>query len=338
MANEIVVGNPTFLAPAASVNDMLAMYQAKKDFIDGILRSGVDFGVIPGSDKPALFKPGAEKMVSFFGLSPTFDDIATIEDWTGEQHNGEPFFYYRQKCKLYKGERVIATADGSCNSWEKKYRYRNSERTCPQCGNTSIFKSKNKPEFYCWAKKGGCGATFPLTDKRITDQEVGQIKNPDVSELTNTILKMAQKRALVAAVLIGTAVSDYFTQDVEDFTSENVMDAQFRDVTEHKQDRKPITTTRPIETTITELGLAPEQEPTMEVQAKPTAIAYPPELAVVTDSMGIPYYNMETAELAGHMNSILKALKEPGITEDKKAKYNMESQVIREILAIRNSK
>ena len=250
MANEIVVSNPNFLAPAASVNDMLAVYQAKKDFIDGILRSGVDFGPIPGSDKPALLKPGAEKMVSFFGLSPTFDDIATVEDWTGEQHSGEPFFYYRQKCKLYKGDRLIATADGSCNSWEKKYRYRNAERTCPQCGNASIFKSKNKPEFYCWAKKGGCGATFPLNDKRITEQEAGQIKNPDVSELTNTILKMAQKRALVAAVLIGTAVSDYFTQDVDDFIQGDVMDAQFRDVTE----RKPVTTPRPAEVISAELG------------------------------------------------------------------------------------
>jgi len=270
MANEIVVSNPNFLAPAASVNDMLAVYQAKKDFIDGILRSGVDFGPIPGSDKPALLKPGAEKMVSFFGLSPTFDDIATVEDWTGEQHSGEPFFYYRQKCKLYKGDRLIATADGSCNSWEKKYRYRNAERTCPNCGNASIFKSKNKPEFYCWAKKGGCGATFPLNDKRITEQEAGQIKNPDVSELTNTILKMAQKRALVAAVLIGTAVSDYFTQDVDDFIQGDVMDAQFRDVTE----RKPVTTTRPPEVVITELGYDTQAQPTNGVRPYPPAALF----------------------------------------------------------------
>jgi hypothetical protein len=33
----------------------------------------------------------------------------------------------------------------------------------------------------------------------------------------NTILKMAQKRALIAATLIATGASDYFTQDMEDF-------------------------------------------------------------------------------------------------------------------------
>lgn len=332
MANEIVVSNPNFLAPAASVNDMLAVYQAKKDFIDGILRIGVDFGTIPGSDKPALFKPGAEKMVSFFGLSPVFEDIATAEDWTGEQHGGEPFFYYRQKCRLYKGERLIATADGSCNSWEKKYRYRNSERTCPECGNASIFRSKNKPEFYCWAKKGGCGATFPLTDKRITEQEVGQIKNPDVSELTNTILKMAQKRALVAAVLIGTAVSDYFTQDVEDFTSDNVMDAQFRDVTEHKSDSKK--STRPPETIIAELGYAPE--PTTPEPA--AAIVYPPELAVVTNSEGIPYVDLNSDKLKHMLLGINKALGKNGLTDDQASQYNMKHDAINQILAIRNGK
>ena len=326
MANEIVVSNPNFLAPAASVNDMLAVYQAKKDFIDGILRSGVDFGPIPGSDKPALLKPGAEKMVSFFGLSPVFEDIATVEDWTGEAHGGEPFFYYRQKCKLHKGERLIATADGSCNSWEKMYRYRNAERTCPQCGNASIFKSKNKPEFYCWAKKGGCGATFSLNDKRITEQEAGQIKNPDVSELTNTILKMAQKRALVAAVLIGTAVSDYFTQDVEDFTSDNVMDAQFRDVTELKQERKPVTTPRPAETIIAELGYAPEPAAKIE---------YPEHLAVVTDKHGNHYVDQDTKTLEAVLKTITEAAKKPDLTPEQADNYSMKSGVIREILALR---
>ena len=35
-------------------------------------------------------------------------------------------------------------------------------------------------------------------------------------DVKNTLEKMAEKRALVAAVLIGTALSDMFTQDIED--------------------------------------------------------------------------------------------------------------------------
>lgn len=235
MSNEIVLqtGND-FLVPAASLNQVLATYQWKKDFIESVLKVNVDYGVTPGtSDKPSLKKPGAEKMASFFGLAPVFEDVATVEDWTGENHGAEPFFYYRQKCKLYRGDRLIATADGSCNSWEKKYRYRNSERVCPNCGKSTIIKGKAEygGGFICFAKKGGCGAKFADNAPEIVNQEVGQIKNPDVAELTNTILKMSQKRALVAAVLIATNASDYFTQDLDDFVTGEIIDGAARPAT-----------------------------------------------------------------------------------------------------------
>jgi len=42
------------------------------------------------------------------------------------------------------------------------------------------------------------------------------LDNPDVADVVNTIQKMAQKRALVAATLIATSASEFFTQDVED--------------------------------------------------------------------------------------------------------------------------
>ena len=114
-----------FLLPAAPLETMLATYQAKKSFIDKVLVIGVDYGTIPGAgDKPALFKAGAEKMTSFFGLAPVFEDVTVVEDWTGAGYGGETFFFYRQRCKLYRGVRLIGSAEGSCNSFESKYRYR----------------------------------------------------------------------------------------------------------------------------------------------------------------------------------------------------------------------
>lgn len=219
----IVQVESSYLAPVAAVETILRAYQAKKDLIEKVLRSGVDYGPIPGSDKPALKKPGAEKMSNFFGLMPTFDDVRTIEDWTGADHNGEPFFYYRQRANMWRvinGERVlVASADGSCNSWEKKYRYRQSERVCPSCGKPAIIKGKAEygGGWVCFAKKGGCGAKYQDGDQAIEGQQVGQVKNTDIAEQVNTVLKMAQKRALVAATLIATGASDYFTQDIEDF-------------------------------------------------------------------------------------------------------------------------
>lgn len=50
----------------------------------------------------------------------------------------------------------------------------------------------------------------------IEDQPRDTIPNPFIFDQVNTIKKMCQKRAYVAAVLMAGNVSDYFTQDVED--------------------------------------------------------------------------------------------------------------------------
>jgi hypothetical protein len=63
-----------------------------------------------------------------------------------------------------------------------------------------VLKSKNEGEgYFCWRKKDGCGALFPLGDKAIENQEVGRVENPDIADTYNTVLKMAKKRAQVDA-------------------------------------------------------------------------------------------------------------------------------------------
>jgi len=214
-----VVEQAGFLSPVVSVHNALVAYQAKKELIDGIMKPNVDYGIIPGTNKNTLLKAGAEKATSFFGLAARFHDATVVEDFTGKDHDGEPFFFYRRTCELWRGLTLVAAVDGSCNSFEKKYRYRNSEKVCPNCGKSTIIKGKQEygGGWVCFDKKGGCKAKFADNDPAITGQAVGQVKNPDVADLANTILKMADKRALVAATLIATGLSEYFTQDVEDF-------------------------------------------------------------------------------------------------------------------------
>lgn len=217
MDTEIIpIQTTSFLSPAASIAQLRERYKVFNQFVKDILHAGVDYQTIPGTDKPSLVKPGAEKLATLFGLSARFTAVEKVEDWTGIDHGNEPFFYYVYRCELYRGELFVASCDGSCNSREKKYRYRNADRVCPTCGKPTIFKSKQKPEWYCWTKKGGCGATFTANDKRITDQGTGQVPNPDIADQVNTLQKMAQKRAFVGAVLIATNASEYFTQDVEE--------------------------------------------------------------------------------------------------------------------------
>lgn len=219
--------------PVFDIQSAVARKQAMTAFISQILTESTpdhsgDYGVIPGTSKQkVLLKPGAEKLCSFFGLSPRFVAEQIVEDWTGADHGGEPLFYYRYKCELYRGSHLIAEAVGSCNSWEKKYRYRSGERVCPACGKAAIIKGKEEygGGWLCFAKKGGCGAKFADGDEAIVGQQTGNVKNPDVADIVNTCQKIAQKRALVASVLIGTNASDSFTQDLEDSDAGETRDA-----------------------------------------------------------------------------------------------------------------
>ena len=219
------------LMPAMEAQQARARYEQLQEFIRAQMREGIDFGSIPGMEerkdpktgevlpaKKVLLKPGAEKLSTLFALRPQFIDVQSIEDWTGKDHGGEMFFYYRVKCSLWRNNELICDADGSCNSMEKKYRYRQEKRTCPKCGATAIIKGKEEfgGGWICWLKKDGCGAKFFDGDDTIERQVVGQVPNPDIAEQTNTILKMAQKRALIAAILIAANASDYFTQDIEE--------------------------------------------------------------------------------------------------------------------------
>lgn len=185
---------------------------------DGVLVNGKDYGVIPGAgDKPTLFKPGAEKLCNAFQYCPRFLERHVIRQFDP----ANPLFYFEYECELTSIEsgKVIATSIGICHSMESKYRWRKSERVCPHCDKATIIKGKEEfgGGWICFAKKGGCGAKFGDKDKAIIDQTVGQVANDDIFSLINTISKMSQKRALVAAVLIGANASEFFTQDIEDF-------------------------------------------------------------------------------------------------------------------------
>jgi hypothetical protein len=210
--------------PALTIESAVERYQQVTEFVSRVLREDVDYGVIPGTEKRTLLKPGAEKLTTFFGLSTRFRLLERIEDWTGDEHGGEPFFYYLYRCQLLRGDLLIAEADASCNSRETKYRWREAQRTCPACGQAAIIKGRAEygGGWVCFRKRGGCGAKYADGDESIEGQQTGRVFNPDICDQVNTIQKMAQKRSLVGAVLIAVNASEFFTQDVEDFPARGV--------------------------------------------------------------------------------------------------------------------
>ena len=179
------------------------------------LVEGADFGVIPGTTKPTLLKPGAEKIAKLLGLSDQYEIVDKKEDWTDPG-----FFRYLIKCKLsmIANSAVISEGLGECNSKELKYRWRVSKQKCPICGTEAIIKGKEEygGGWVCFKKQGGCGANFKDNNTSITGQTIGRVENDDIYSQVNTILKMAKKRSLVDAVLSAGRLSEVFTQDLDD--------------------------------------------------------------------------------------------------------------------------
>ncbi len=333
MSEELAVRDSNlFIAPVVNVAGALQRYQDMKDFIGIILKKDTDYGTIPGTSKPTLLKPGAEKLSSFFGLSTQFAIIEKEEDWMGERHGGEPFFNYWYKCTMTRNGKIVAEGEGSCNSFEKKYRYRTSDVVCPKCGSATIKKSKFDDGWYCYGKIGGCNAKFKAGDKSIEDQPSGQVKNADIADIVNTLQKMAQKRAYIAAVLLATNASEYFTQDIEDY-----IDAEFVPVEEPKKQppkAKPATQPPPE-------WFDDEPEPTIEDIAAELGATVKNTLTLETaenmkDSKGKRYGDMDNKALSGYSIGISKLLADNGLTPEKHDEYQMKLDAIGVILASRN--
>jgi hypothetical protein len=173
------------------------------------MKDGVDYGRIPGVDKPTLLKPGAEKLGVLFQLDI---QLANEQSWGPGDHltvvSRATVYHAPTGARLGYGE-------GLCTTREKKYGKRKQERTCPVCGVAAIIKGKVEygGGWVCFKKKNGCGAKFRDDDPVITGQEVGEVENPDLPDTWNTVLKMAEKRARVDAVLAVTGATARFTQD-----------------------------------------------------------------------------------------------------------------------------
>lgn len=178
-------GRVGVLRPISSAADILAAQNATRELIAATLQADRDYGVIPGTNKPTLLKPGAERICLAFGLTAEYDVAEQEVDhdrpvnwvkrsWKWGKAKGEKVWFentgtslglyrYVVRCSLRHRDSgvVVATGIGSCSTMESKY-----------------------------------------------------IDRP--RDLENTVLKMGQKRAFIAATLNAAGLSDQFTQDAED--------------------------------------------------------------------------------------------------------------------------
>ncbi len=203
-------------ALAISVEQAVARQRAFYGFIKEILVDGVDYAAIPGTEKKSLMKPGAEKLANAFAFSIQCDPVKELEDWD----KGRFYFQYRCELRHRATGVLISTCNGSANSMEGKYRWRNiSENKATEAEKARAVRTETR--------KG-----------RYGPYNVVVVENDDPYTLVNTLQKMAQKRAFVGAVLLATNASAVFTQDLEDMVVEGEVVEPEPPATQNKAGRR----------------------------------------------------------------------------------------------------
>lgn len=158
-----------------------------------IMKADVHYGVIPGTKKNSLWKPGAEVLCVTFRIAPSYK----VEDLSTEDERR-----YRITCvgtHQVSGQ-TLGEGIGACSSMEEKYKWR---------------KAVHRKEYEA------ADTLRRRTKYGYDGKETLQVRT-EPADLDNTILKMACKRAQVAMSINVTGASDIFNQDLEDLPEEYV--------------------------------------------------------------------------------------------------------------------
>lgn len=158
-----------------------------RDMMRAVLKEDVDFGVIPGTGtKPSLLKPGAEKLLQWFGFGHATERSEVERDADGARVG---VTYRCTVTKAMQDGRVVTVA------------------TCEG------YAGYDEDRFYTTAEQA---AEKEKANARRYKRDVNLAKCVEYRAPWNSVIKMAQKRALVGAALQATSASTLFTQDIED--------------------------------------------------------------------------------------------------------------------------
>jgi hypothetical protein len=157
-----------------------ARAQWVRDVTKAALTVDVDYGKIPGTDKPSLFKSGAEMLLLAAGYGFTMD---RSDDDDARQHRGVTY-----KCTVRRRDgSVVATCDG--------------------------YAGFDESRFYVSAEDAERRERFNADKYR---RPVNHARFVEYRAPWNTLVKMAEKRALVGAALNACAASGLFIADMDD--------------------------------------------------------------------------------------------------------------------------
>lgn len=188
--------------PAVTPAALVEVHKEITAIITQCLEKGRDYGVIPGTGKknrdgeetgkPTLLKAGAERLAAAFGAFPRYELLESEID-----HDREVRWSKRKKV------------------WKNEYRGDKRFDWQEEAGaSLGLYRYVVR----CTLVRREDGAVIAEGIGSCSTLESKYVDRPRDSE--NTVLKMAEKRAMVAAALNGFGLSDRFTQDMEDLASE----------------------------------------------------------------------------------------------------------------------
>lgn len=207
--NDVIEYQGTAIATA---NQVVGHVMRVQEIMKSVMKPDVHYGVIPGTKKNTLYKPGAETLCVAFHIAPKYEVTETrFEDGVR----------FRVTCSgVHQGTgNVVADGVGSCSSMEEKYKWRKAYKT--EWSNTSPERRRIE---------------YGYNKAERKEYEILQVR-VETADIENTLLKMACKRAFIAMVLNATAASDVFAQDLEDL-SQKVVDMMADD--EGASDKKAV--------------------------------------------------------------------------------------------------
>jgi hypothetical protein len=176
---------------ALTIAEIKSQINLIQEVMRAVMKPNVHYGVIPGTQKPTLYKPGSEAVLSAFRISvdPESEDLS----------NGDEA-KYRVRCygRSMATGTIVGIGIGEASSNEEKYKWRAA--VCDE-----EFDATPEDRRRTAYKKGKGGGHYTVKQVRT---------NP--ADVANTILKMAKKRAQIDMTLTATACSDVFDQDLED--------------------------------------------------------------------------------------------------------------------------
>ncbi|HET9680186.1 MAG TPA: hypothetical protein VFP95_06475 [Gammaproteobacteria bacterium] len=196
MSNDLQEYSDSLPVSPEAIRDQVNLIQR---MMKDVMKPDVHYGVIPGTDKPTLYKSGAEKICLLFRFSTRFRvESVSLPDGHRE---------YSVYCTLVSPSGIeVGQGIGVCTTMESKYRYRwdNTNQPVP----SEYWETRDK------AILGG--DMFVPRKQRGTWLIFQRVAHDNPADYYNTCAKMAKKRAHTDATLTSTAASDIFEQDIEE--------------------------------------------------------------------------------------------------------------------------